>query len=1431
MKSFTVTADASLDILFSHVVENPKINAIEILDAPAQPNQLGVTPSAMSFPFTMVGQTSTQSLQLMNLGGAGDPSIVISNTTITGTHANQFTDNFNDGAGVTLAPGQSTTMTVTFAPNASGTKTASLSISHSGVSSPLTVLLDGIAGTTPIGFGKSTLAGTTALSSPTSLDFGPDGRLYVAQQSGVIRVYTVTRQAANNYAVTQATTITSIQSVPNHNDNGQVNSSITTRLITGILAVGTAANPVLYVAHSDPRIGGGSSGADLNLDTNSSMISRLTWTGSVWQKLDLVRGLPRSEENHAANGMQLDPVNNILYVAMGGNTNKGATSNNFALLPEFALSAAILSVNLTAIGNSTYDIPTLNDENRPGNPDANDPFGGNDGKNQAIIVPGGPVQVYAPGFRNPYDIVITQSGRLYSIDNGGNAGWGHVPIGEGPAGTCTNGVNEPGTTSPDSLHLITGPGYYGGHPNPTRGNTANTFNPTNPQSPVPVGNPVECDYREAGSGNGALATFGSSTNGLVEYTANNFGGAMLGNLLAASFSNTVFRIQLNPAGTAATVSSLFSSVGSIPLDIDALGPTEPFPGTIWVGDHQTNQVIVFEPNDFAAGPPPCTGADNPNLDEDLDGYDNADEIDNNTNPCSAADVPPDSDSDFTSNLNDPDDDNDGSADVSDPFALDPANGTTTTLPVEYFWENDGSNPGGILNLGFTGLMTNGLSNYASLFDPSKMTAGGAAGVLTVDQVSEGDAFGALNSQEYGLQFGLAATPASTDPFFVHTRILSPFSGLTPQDGQSMGLFVGTGHQDNYAKIVVSGTSGGRIVFFTETAAVVSPESWTPLALPGPNYVDLYLRVDPDRATVQPFYSVTSGGVTGPQVMLAEPRPVPASWFTSSTSGLAVGIISTSNGPAPVFPATWDFIRAVPATTAPSLGVTPSTLGFGSVTTGQTQPLGLQLTGVGNAETADLVLGSPTLGGTNPNQFSHDFGSAPNARLAPGESITRTVTFAPTSAGPKTATLGINHSGSNSPVSVPLSGTATAPAGPTLGISPGSLPFGTVMVGQTTGLNLQLTNQGTTDLVVDATTISGSDAAQFSDNFNDVANVTLAPGASTTVLVTFAPTSAGSKTATLSVAHTGGNTPVSVPISGTGSTPAGLQVTHFSLINADTDLAISGFDMLTGGEVVLNLATLPTNNLNLRAHTLPEPTGSVQFGLNGNVSFRVESSAPYALAGDTNGNYGPWTLGVGPHTVTATPFTGANASGTAGAPLTLSLTIVDGNSNTIRVNAGGSVVTGTPTWSADTTSSPSPYVNAAATGNLTFGISTSVNVTHPSLPSGTPATLFQSERFDPAGGAQMQWNFPVAPGSYEVRLYFAEIYFTSPGQRVFDAFVEGNLVLNDYDIVADVGPLNGVMKSFIVTSDATLNVVFGHVTENPKVSAIEIVPVQAGGGGP
>ena len=80
--------------------------------------------------------------------------------------------------------------------------------------------------------------------------------------------------------------------------------------------------------------------------------------------------------------------------------------------------------------------------------------------------------------------------------------------------------------------------------------------------------------------------------------------------------------------------------------------------------------------------------------------------------------------------------------------------------------------------------------------------------------------------------------------------------------------------------------------------------------------------------------------------------------------------------------------------------------------------------------------------------------------------------------------------------------------------------------------MQLTNLGTTNLVVDATTIVGGNA-QFSDNFNDAGNITLAPGATTSVTVTLVPGSPGNKSATLQIVHSGNNSPLQVTLTGKG----------------------------------------------------------------------------------------------------------------------------------------------------------------------------------------------------------------------------------------------------------------------------------------------------------
>jgi hypothetical protein len=212
-------------------------------------------------------------------------------------------------------------------------------------------------------------------------------------------------------------------------------------------------------------------------------------------------------------------------------------------------------------------------------------------------------------------------------------------------------------------------------------------------------------------------------------------------------------------------------------------------------------------------------------------------------------------------------------------------------------------------------MTDGVTNYANLFDETKMTVGGAAGVLTVDQVPSGDAYGANNSQRYAFQFGVDAHPADTGTFTAHTRIVGPFAGLTPTGFQSMGLYVGTGDQDNYAKLVVSANNGSPgIQFVQEVGGADTARPVAPVTMPGPDSIDLYLTVDPAAATVQPSYRVVTGGVAGPLHLLGATSAIPTAWLTNASRGLAIGTIATSTG-GPTFPATWGVLEAF--TGAPS----------------------------------------------------------------------------------------------------------------------------------------------------------------------------------------------------------------------------------------------------------------------------------------------------------------------------------------------------------------------------------------------------------------------------------------------------------------------------------------------------------------------------------
>jgi hypothetical protein len=117
-------------------------------------------------------------------------------------------------------------------------------------------------------------------------------------------------------------------------------------------------------------------------------------------------------------------------------------------------------------------------------------------------------------------------------------------------------------------------------------------------------------------------------------------------------------------------------------------------------------------------------------------------------------------------------------------------------------------------------------------------------------------------------------------------------------------------------------------------------------------------------------------------------------------------------------------------------------------------------------------------------------------------------------------------------------------------------------------------------------------------------------------------------------------------------PAGPAVTSFTLINGDTDLPLG---LLTHGQTI-NLANLPTQHLNVRADT-SGTIGSVRFGLDAQANFRTENTSPYALFGDSNGNYSNGSFALGSHTLTGTPFRQTNAGGTPGTALSITFTVI------------------------------------------------------------------------------------------------------------------------------------------------------------------------------
>jgi len=203
---------------------------------------------------------------------------------------------------------------------------------------------------------------------------------------------------------------------------------------------------------------------------------------------------------------------------------------------------------------------------------------------------------------------------------------------------------------------------------------------------------------------------------------------------------------------------------------------------------------------------------------------------------------------------------------------------------------------------------------------------------------------------------------------------------------------------------------------------------------------------------------------------------------------------------------------------------PRSLFFGVVPLGITSPQGT--VALINSGGAFLQVSSLAVSGGNSGDFNLSQ-SCPTS-LGPGASCALNVTFKPTGAGPRKASIAVGSGAAGSAPAIILTGVGSA-GGP----SPTSLTFTSQTVGTSSPVQVvTFTNNGSATMNLWQIAILGANAGDFSKT--TTCGSTLGVGANCTVSVTFKPTATGARAASLLFSDDGGGSPQSVTLSGTGS---------------------------------------------------------------------------------------------------------------------------------------------------------------------------------------------------------------------------------------------------------------------------------------------------------
>jgi len=175
---------------------------------------------------------------------------------------------------------------------------------------------------------------------------------------------------------------------------------------------------------------------------------------------------------------------------------------------------------------------------------------------------------------------------------------------------------------------------------------------------------------------------------------------------------------------------------------------------------------------------------------------------------------------------------------------------------------------------------------------------------------------------------------------------------------------------------------------------------------------------------------------------------------------------------------------------------------------------------------------------------------------------------------------------------------------------------------------------------------------------------------------------------------------------------------------------------------------------------------------------------------------------------------SDGSSTASAQLTIQTPPTD----YISINAGGPAV-------SNSAGGDNPFVadEDFSAGGTTYSVTSPITIPTNIVNIAAPAPVYQS-----AQQGVVTYTIPglTAGANYTVRLHFAELYYTSAGNREFNVVINSTTVLTNFDIYAAAGASNtAVVEQFIATANGSGQIVvtFANGAVNqPMFNGLEVL---------